>query len=72
MDPVGVGRAFVGALDTLYLNSVELVTSLITNCPSYPEALIPLTLIAVSVSAPVRAELVETVIVVLVVNHHLL
>ena len=66
--PVGVGRGSVGGLETLYLNTVVpeesvVMTSLTTNCPSYPLSEIPSTWNEVSTSKPNSASLSVTVIV---------
>ena len=50
VDPVTVGRGLTGGLDTLYWNTLEVVTPLTTHCPLYPSAVIPLTANAVSTS----------------------
>ena len=65
--PVLDGSAFAGGFCTVYVTEVSVGRVATTNCPSYPEAVIPLTRNAVSTSNPDIAESKVTVTVVVAV-----
>ena len=68
--PATLGSGVNGAFWTIYFASVSLGFSEITNCPSYPAALIPSIRKGVSTCKPSTADVVVTVIVVVAVTHH--
>ena len=61
----GFSNAVAGALDTLYVNSVVLVTPAHTKLPLYPDAVTPLILIGVSTSIP--ADLIDVLVLTVIV-----
>ena len=56
----GFSNAVAGALDTVYVNSVVLVTPAHTKLPLYPDAVTPSILIGVSTSIP--ADLIDVLV----------
>ena len=66
--PATLGSGVNGAFWTSYFASVSLGFSETTNCPSYPEALIPSIRKGVSTCRPSTADVVVTVIVVVAVT----